>query len=180
MAKYIIDTDTMSIIPYMDTTSQATSVTLADLMADHRGETEYDGIVKTIQEWYYGSLVKSAWCATAISYFADQLGILSQLGGKNENVKKMMDACHLQQVKTRVGQFFVKTAIPHKILKGDILFWLWDGSVMSTSSSKHVGVAEYNSTGNTVYCIGGNQKDKICTLEYDRKYLYAVYRPDYN
>lgn len=180
MAKYIIDTDTMSIVPYVDTPSQAIGITLADLMADHRGETEYNGIVKTIQEWYYGSLVKASWCATAVSYFADQLGILSQLGGKNENVKKMMDACKIHQTRTHEGQFFTKVNIPSRILKGDILFWLWEGNIMTSTSSKHVGVAEYNSTGQTIFCIGGNQKDKICTLEYDRKYLYAVYRPDYN
>lgn len=48
---------------------------------------------------------------------------------------------------------------------------------MTTSSSKHVGLAEYDSSADTIYCIGGNQKNKVCTLEYDRRYLYAVFRP---
>lgn len=180
MAKFIIDTDAMTVVPYMDTVSQTEHITLADLFAEHRGETEYNGIVKTIQEWYYGSLVKAAWCATALSYFADKLGILDQLGGKNENVKRMMDACQSASLKTKKGTFYTRLKIPNKILKGDILFWNWDGGIMTTSSNKHVGVAEYSSSNDTIFCIGGNQKDKICTLEYDKASLYAVFRPDYN
>ena len=146
--------------------------TLADLMAIHRGEKEYSGIVGAIQEWYYGKLVEASWCATGLSYFANVLGVLDKIGGKNENVYWMMKACE----RVGKGTFYTRSNLPNKIEKGDILFWLWEGNEMTATSKKHVGVAEYVSTGNEIFCIGCNQKDKICTLKYDRKFLYSVFR----
>lgn len=171
MGKYIIDTDIGTCISYRDTNPY----TLADAMKPYRGVIEYNGIVEDIQKWYYGSLIKSSWCATGISYFADQLGILEQFGGKNENVRLMMDACS----KSVKGKFFDNKNIPKLIKKGDVLFMLWSGAVMNTTSSKHVTVAEYDSDSSTIFCIGCNQKDKICTLEYERKNVYGLFRPEY-
>lgn len=145
---------------------------IADEFAMYRGATEYTGIVHVIQEWYYGSLVKSAWCATAMSYFANQCGLLAAIGGKNENVYQMMNACK----RANSGTFYSKKNIPKQIYKGDILFWLWEGETMGVGSSKHVNIAEYDSYNGNIFAIGGNQKDKICTLEYTRDKLYAVYR----
>lgn len=142
------------------------------LLQEHRGVTEYNGVVGDIQRWYYGTLVKSAWCATAISYFANMLGLLSDIGGKNSNVYQMYLDCKVNGT----GQMFDKNDIPKELKRNDILFWLWKDDVMIDTSSKHVGVCEYDTSSDKIYCIGGNQKDKICTLEYDRKYLYAVYR----
>lgn len=158
------------------TTNVATNkTTIVDELSKYRGTKEYNGIVNTIQTWFYGSCVKAAWCATCISYFANLCGILEQIGGKNENVYKMMLACK----KSRPEQFYSRGNLPQTIKKNDILFWLWNGDMMTVDSSKHVGVAEYDSSNETIYCLGGNQKDKICTLAYERKYLYAVFRPNY-
>lgn len=151
------------------------TMTIASELGKYRGTMEYDGIVADIQKWYYGKLVKSSWCATTISYFANKLGILSQFGGKNENVYNMMNAC----AKASPSQFFTKENLPSKIFKDDILFMLWSGDTMNTTSSKHVCVCEYDSTGDTIFCIGGNQKDKICTQKYERKNVYALFRPKY-
>lgn len=145
---------------------------LVEWFRQNRGAKEYEGMVANIQEWYYGYLSKTAWCATAVSYAANQCGLLDAIGGKNENVYNMMLACS----KSTKGKFYSKAEIPTKIKKGDILFWLWSGSVMRATSSKHVNIAEYDSDGDTVFGIGGNQKDKICTLEYNRSQLYAVFR----
>lgn len=151
------------------------NITIASELAKYRGTKEYDGIVADIQNWYYGKLVKSAWCCTTISYFANKLGILSQLGGKNANVYNMMVACQ----KASPSQFYTKDKLPQKIFKDDILFMLWEGDTMTANSSKHVCVAEYDSTGAEIFCIGGNQKDKICTLKYLRNNVYALFRPVY-
>lgn len=151
------------------------NVTIATELAKYRGTKEYDGIVADIQKWYYGRLVKSSWCATTISYFADKLGILSQLGGKNENVYNMMKACQ----KASPSKFYTRDNLPKKIFKDDILFMLWEGDTMTATSSKHVCVAEYDTTTDEIFCIGGNQKDKVCTLKYNRKNVYALFRPNY-
>lgn len=171
MAKFIIDTEIGTCVPYIENDPY----TLADSMKPYRGVTEYNGIVADIQKWYYGSLVKASWCATGVSYFADLIGIADQIG-KNENVLYMMRECEKQK---SGGVFYDKKSIPTRIKKGDVLFMLWDGEEMTSVSNKHVTVAEYDSTGNTVFCIGCNQKDKICTLEYERKYIYGLFRPKY-
>lgn len=161
------------IVYQRNTTTGRNPAIIADRFAEHRGDKEYTGVVKTIQEWYYGRLLETAWCATAMSYFADQAGYLVAIGGKNENVYNMLQACK----NSGCGVVYEKENIPSTILKGDILFWLWCGDTMTSGSSKHVNIAEYDSeNGGKIFAIGGNQKDKICTLEYTRDNLYAVYR----
>lgn len=170
MSKYIIDTDTGSCVPYVEDGAATPSISkkekMVRMLAEHRGDTEYNGFCATIQKWFYGSVVEASWCATTISYLLAQVG-LGEL--KAENVKTLLDKISAS------GKFELldKTC---DVERGDILFWLWSGNVMTTSSSKHVGIAEYDSTGNTIYCLGGNQKDKICTLGYDRKYLFTIAR----
>lgn len=171
MSKYIIDTENGTCVPY----ENVSRGTLVEKFQPHRGVTEYNGVVADIQKWYYGSLVRAPWCATALSYFANELGILDQFGGKAENVYTMMTNCS----QSNYGNFYWKKNIPEQIKKGDVLFMLWDSGTMHPTSNKHVCVAEYDSKGTTIYCIGGNQKDKICTLNYERKYVYALYRPEY-
>lgn len=170
MGKYIIDTDTGSCTPYVEDGASAPSISkkerMVRMLAEHRGDVEYSGFVATIQKWFYGSVVKASWCATTISYLLAQVG-LGEI--KAENVKTLLDKISAS------GKFELldKTC---DVERGDILFWLWSGNVMTVSSSKHVGIAEHPSTGNTIYCLGGNQKDKICTLAYDRKYLFCIAR----
>lgn len=157
--------------------------TLADEMEPYIGTQEYEGVVKTIQQWYYGKLVLAPWCATAISYFASKLGILDKIGGKNENVFVMLLACKCQPSKN--GRFYTYEEVhqPFYIEKGDLLFWNWNAGHMTTTSSKHVGVASQDSSitsdNTSIPCLGGNQKDKICIINYLAKDLYAVYRPNY-
>lgn len=148
-------------------------MTLADMFEPYIGVTEWNGIVRTIQEWYYGGLVKASWCATSVSYFANQMGILMQLGGKNENVNQMRLSC----AGSGYGTYFDNP--PSQLRRGDILFWLWSGSVMSNSSNKHVGVCYDDTTDTIIPCIGGNQSDMICVQNYRRSALYAVFRPTY-
>lgn len=148
---------------------------IADELGKVRGTVEYNGIIAEMLKWYYGSVKYVPWCAVAISYICLQLGLLDDIGGKNENVNQMRIACKNAALEGK-GKFFDKNNLPELIKKDDILFWLWDGTEMKNTSSKHVGVAEYDSSTNIIYCIGGNQKDKICTLAYNKNDLYAVYR----
>lgn len=171
MPKYIVDTDAGTVVPYTNSNS-GIGERMVTILQAHRGDVEYTGFCKTVQEWFYGTLVKSAWCATAISYLAEQTGLLTRKEG-NENVFWLMET--FRDLDGKKGTFY--STPPQTIQKGDILFWLWKGDKMTPSSKKHVGLAEYDSSSDTIYCIGGNQKNKVCTLEYDRKYLYAVFRP---
>lgn len=171
-----IDTETREVT--FEDNSIKPKTTLADIISNYIGTKEYEGIVDTIQKWYYGKTYMFPWCATLISYFANQLGILPQVG-KNENVYLMMCDCQKYANANKEAKFFDKMYIPNKILKGDILFYLWEGSKMGISSSKHVSVAYVDTISDTILSIGGNQDDEICIKGYPRSKLYAVYRPCY-
>lgn len=157
---------------------------LTELFDKYKGTREYTGIVETIQKWFYGYVSRTSWCATSISYFMDALGKLGLIGGRSENVYYMMQKCKAYAAEHPEVKFFDKDHIPEKLKKDDILFWLWSGE-MGVTGNKHVGVCAEDTTSKTVPCIGGNQKDMICTAYYDKSQLYAVYRwnnenPSYN
>ena len=176
MAKYIIDTETCICEPYHEEIPETKGEKLYKLFKQFEGTKEYDGIVAQIQKWYYGSLVKASWCATAVSYFASQLGIPI----KAENVNVLKTACDIL-AKGGIGKYYERrtSGLPTTIHKGDILFWLWSGDIMTNTSSKHVGVcaADTSIQSAVVPCIGGNQDNSICVKNYDTRKLYAVYRP---
>ena len=176
MAKYIIDTETGICEPYDDEIPETKGEKLYKLFKQFEGTKEYDGIVAQIQQWYYGSLVKTPWCATALSYFMDQLGVSL----KAENVNDLRLKCKNLAEIHKTGKYYDRTGngLPNTIRRGDILFWLWSGDRMTNLSSKHVGVCANNTNIDSIVvpCIGGNQDDKICVRHYDTRRLYAVYR----
>lgn len=158
--------------------------TLTDAFEPHIGVHEYDGIVGDIQRWFYGDLYKGAWCATSVSYFANELGILSQIGGKNENVWEMMKACEDMARNHGVGKILYKHEIEIGTLirRGTIVFNLNSGKVMTPSSSKHVttAYADFRYDPSASYKgLGGNQSDMIKVSEYSQKKIYAIFIPDY-
>lgn len=177
MAKYMIDTDTGICEPYNEEMPETMGEKLYKLFKQFEGAREYDGIVAQIQEWYYGSIVKASWCATAVSYFMDQLGVAI----KAENVNDLRLKCKNLSAIHKQGMFYDRTGngLPGTIKRGDVLFWLWSGDQMTNTSRKHVGVCAANTSleSAVVPCIGGNQDDKICVKNYDTRKLYAVYRP---
>lgn len=126
--------------------------TIADEMMKHEGAKEYEGIVATIQKWYYGSIVKQPWCATCISYFADICGVSKQIG-KHENVDRMKDYLNKQD-KIKMSKAYGGDYIPKK---GDIIFF---SSNHTYDDCTHVG-AVISVTNNNVTWIGGNTSDKI-------------------
>ena len=137
------------------------------------GTVEYNGIIADIQIWYYGSLVKDAWCATSTSYFANKAGILDQLGGKNEGVYEMMNAC--RALHKTDGRFWDYPNIPRDLKKDDIIFFKRSGM----SHVAHLWCDQtYTGTG-MINVIGGNQSDMICKKDYKQIGIQAVYRPKY-
>lgn len=158
--------------------------TLTDLFEAYIGVKEYDGIVAEIQRWFYGELVKDSWCATSVSYFANRLGILSQIGGKNENVYLMMEACRKAAAETGKGTFFYRDQIPKgAVLKrGAIVFQQHEGTKMTTGSRKHVTTSQaslpYTGRGSFM-ALGGNQSDGILPKNYQQRTIYAVFYPVY-
>lgn len=158
-------------------------MTLTDWFDKYKGVKEYNGIVAIIQQWYYGSLVKDSWCATSVSYAAHCLGLLSQIGGKNENVYYMMKACQEHWKDTGEGLFLTKKQLPGaRLRRGTIVFMLNSGTVMNAGSNKHVTTSykdfAYRGDG-TFEALGGNQSDGIILKAYSQSKIYAVYYPMY-
>lgn len=154
--------------------------TLTDAFAPYIGTTEYNGIVATIQKWYYGSVVRGLWCATSMSYFANSLGLLDNIGGKNENVYYMMRACETKGK----GEFRYRNDIPdgYVVERGTIIFLLTSDPPMTSTSRKHVTTAyeDFVWRGKGyVKCLGGNQSDQIRVSQYTQSNIYAIFRPDY-
>lgn len=177
--KYIIDLDTMTITKYeepkkADNAPGTRGLQMVAQLETWRGAREWDHIVEGIQGWFYGYLSKTSWCATTMSYLLTGAGIPV----KRENVKGLYDFGK----KSNIGRFFthndVKNGIPGTIKRGDILFFLWEGDTMETTSKKHVTMCEEDSDGDMILCIGGNQSDGINPARYDRSKLYGVWRID--
>ena len=178
--KYIIDTDTMKITPYEDqktdpnTPGKTRGVQMVEQLEKWKGAHEWDNIVSGIQNWYYGYMSKTSWCATTISFLLTAVGIPT----RRENVKALYDFGE----KSGIGRFYthndIKNGIPRLIKRGDVLFFLWTGNKMTATSSKHVTMCEQDTDEETILCIGGNQSDGINPARYDRSYLYGVWRID--
>ena len=147
--------------------------TIVDEFMKYLGVHEYNGIVAVIQKWYYGTLVKDAWCATSTSYFAHVAGILDQLGGKNEGVYEMMNAC--RALHKTDGRFWDYPNIPMNLKKHDIIFFKRNGM----SHVAHLWRDETYTGSGTINVLGGNQSDMICKKDYKQMGIQAVYRPDY-
>ena len=172
MAIFIIDTDARTVTPMTADNAESVGEKIAAGFEVNVGVKEYDGIVATIQTWFYGRLVKASWCATAMSYMMQAAGLA---GIREENVNLLRIACKAKALAGK-GTFYDKSKLPLEIRRGDVCFWLFDGSTMTNTSKKHVNVCTTDTSGQTIQCIGGNQDDMICTKPYKRSYLYAVYR----
>ena len=158
--------------------------TVTDMFEPYIGTKEYNGVVKTIQEWFYGTLIKASWCATSMSYFLNELGLLSKIGKKQENVYQMMKMCE-SAAKNGVGTFYYRNDIPQNfnILRGTIIFMLNSDPPMTETSSKHVTSmyenTKWKGSGNWKG-LGGNQSDMIRVSQYVQAKIYAIYIPDYS
>jgi len=165
--------------------------TITDKFREHLGAKEWDKFVCKILEWYYGKVDKKPWCAMSCSYMANELGILDQLGGKQQNVYMLMKNTYNAWKKTGKGEF--KWASDYekgeKLKKGDVvkegtvIFMLRDGKPpMTAGSGKHVTTADkdfvYENKG-YFPALGGNQSDEICVKQYTQKTIYAVFYPEY-
>lgn len=151
-----------------------TNLTVADVFTKYIGTKEYDGVVATIQKWYYGTLVKASWCATSLSWCLSQLGIMKYtIGKKQENVYHFVTAIRNTGTAKEIS-------VGADLKRGDILVFNWNGS-FSPTSDKHITSCneDTKSCADSIPCIGGNQSDMICIANYPRNKLVAVFRPDY-
>ena len=168
MSKYIIDTEAGTCQPYQNNVKN-----VADFLSQYEGAKEYNGIVGTIQNWYYGNLVKAPWCATCMSWVFNKLGIQVD---KAENVYTLMRNCQYAATQGH-GTFYSKSELPPELNRGDVCFLLFSGTTMTTTSKKHVTAFIEDAGVGRIRCIGGNQTSMIKESVYDRSTLYAVYRP---
>lgn len=159
--------------------------TITDLFQQHIGVKEYNGIVRTMIEWYYGHFTPVAWCAISCSYMANKLNILDQFGGKNDNVYHLMKQTEAANKKTKKGVFKYRKNIVNgsTIKRGTVIFLMKDEGEMKATSSKHVTTAyedfKYNGTG-WFDSLGGNQDNYIKVKKYPQKYIYAIFEPQYD
>lgn len=171
---YEIDWDAHTVREYKPNVE--TTETLADLFEQYEGVHEYDGIVADIQKWYYGYLSKTPWCATAVSYFANRLGIGDQIG-KYENVDRLKDHFNKRGFLDCTRNY---GGGAYQAKRGDLVFF---SSVHSYADCTHVGIVQSinHETGNLKW-IGGNTSDAISSRETNYLtdlYVMAFGRVDY-
>lgn len=168
MSKYIVDTDLGTVEPY---TKGYEGNTIADYMLMDLGAKEWDETVRKIQKWFYGSFIKAAWCATAVSYYAYRAG--KKVVGRFENVDSMKDHMNNQGLLDCTKNYGGGNYTPKK---GDLVFM---SSRYTYSDCTHVGVL-FNLTGNTATIISGNSSNMIQldTYNIDNPYIVAWGRVD--
>lgn len=146
-------------------------LTVVDVFEKYRGTREYDGVVAVIQKWYYGSVVKAAWCATSMSWALAQLGLMKKtIGTKQENVylfEKALENNLCQEVE-----------YPDDAKAGDIIILNFSAR-WSITANKHVTAFTGQREGDVFYCIGGNQSDSIKVTGYNRTSIRSIWRPAY-
>lgn len=134
---------------------------LAGMFEAYEGTKEYEGIVKVIQTWYYGNMVKDAWCATSVSYFAYICG-LSDIIGKHESVDRMKE---FMQKQGRIDCTANYGGGAYKPKRNDLVFF---SSKNTYADCTHVMVVQ-EVKGDFVTCIGGNTDDSIKSKTYNYK-----------
>ena len=160
--------------------------TVSDLFEQYIGTKEYNGIVATIQKWFYGckEVVHAPWCSTSMSYMLNELGLLDKIGKRQDNVYRLMKECE-SAAKRGVGTFYYRSNIPTNmnILRGTIVFILNSDPPMTFESSKHVTSVyenlKWKGSGNWKG-LGGNQSDMIRVSQYVQAKIYAIYIPPYS
>lgn len=158
--------------------------TVTDMFEQHLGAHEYDSFVTSMIRWYYGSFAKVAWCAISMSYMMNQLGLLKQLGGKNQNCYEMLCAIKKAVKETGEGTLTMRENLKkgQVFKRGTILFFLNSDPPMKVTSKKHVTSAyedfTYKGAG-LVKTLGGNQSDEIMIKSYSQSRIYAIFEPNY-
>ena len=162
--------DGVRYVPEKTVQNNAIAKTLCDVMLPYVGAEEYTGIVAECQTWYYGRVVKAAWCATWVSFCLDKMGLLSKcVGKKQENVYNLWNAMRMR----------CKSRDKKQIQRGDVVF-LKLGVAWNVSAAKHVCVAVGPVDNfNKIQCIGGNQSDKVQISTYDADKIYDALIPLY-
>lgn len=162
-----------------------TNKTITDLFQQHIGVKQWDTFVKTMIKWYYGGFAEVKWCAISLSYMAEKLDVLKQLGGKEQNTYQMMKNAESANKKTGVGWFaYAKDIKKGTVIKrGTVIFVMKDSGAMTYSSKKHTTTAynDFNYTGSGTFpALGGNQDGEIKVKAYPQSQIYAVFYPDYD
>ena len=166
--------------------------TVTDEFQAHLGAYEYNDFVKKMIRWYYGYDAQVAWCAISMSYMMNQLGLLNQIGGKNQNCYEMLCDIKAAVKKTKKGTLKLRGENLKKgdvIPRGAIIFILRDDPPMTHGSKKHVTscYTEFTYKGTGVYeGLGGNQDpengkpDQICVKKYTQAKIWAIFMPEYS
>ena len=160
------------------------SKTVTDCFIPYIGTKEYNGIVKTMITWYYGGFAPVPWCAIAVSYMMNELGLLDQIGGKEQNTYQMMVNTEKAWKKSGKGTFkYAKDIKKGTILRRGTIVWLnKDSGEMTYGSHKHTTTVDkdftYTAAGD-FEALGGNQDNYIKVKSYPQRMIYAMFVPQY-
>ena len=159
--------------------------TITDKFEEHLGAKQWDTFVRDMVHWYYGRFAEVAWCAISASYMMNELGLLSQIGGKEQNTYRMMTNAEKACKNTGKGVFHYAKDLKKgtTIKKGTIIFMLRSDPPMTVGSKKHVTTAYtdfvYKGSG-TFPALGGNQSGAIMVKNYNQSTIYGMFYPDYS
>lgn len=135
---------------------------LADVIEQWIGAKEWDETVTTIITWYYGDMRKVAWCAITVSYVANLLDKLDQIGGKAADcdvIKNRMISLDRLDATAQYG------GGAYQAKRGDIIFL---SSKHTLEDVTHVGiVSEIDHATGRVVVTSGNSADQIKKDEYN-------------
>ena len=140
--------------------------TVTDCFTPYIGTKEYNGIVKTMITWFYGGFAPVAWCAIAVSYMMHEMGLLDQIGGKEQNTYQMMKNTEAVWKKTKKGTFsYAKDIKKGTVIKRGTIVWL-------NKDFTYTGSGSFES-------LGGNQDNYIKVKSYPQSIIYAMFYPKY-
>lgn len=162
-----------TIMDVLQPTAQKQYLTLADVFLKYEGTQEYNGIVKTIQTWFYGHEVKDAWCCTALEWGLAQLGLFQYTLNrkKEDNVYDL----YLLLENAVENEKIDKVYSPQK---GDIVVLCWNKE-FNRESHKHI-TAVLSESAWGIECIGGNQNNGFNREVYSPDAVISYYRPHYD
>ena len=158
--------------------------TVTDCFTPYIGTKEYNGIVKTMITWFYGGFAPVAWCAIAVSYMMHEMGLLDQIGGKEQNTYQMMKNTEAVWKKTKKGTFsYAKDIKKGTVIKRGTIVWLnKDSGAMTYGGHKHTTTVnkDFTYTGSGSFeSLGGNQDNYIKVKSYPQSIIYAMFYPKY-
>ena len=121
------------------------------------------------REWYIGAADGAEWCATFVSWCANEVGLLDTVIPKFQSC-----SVGISQMK----EMGIWEGINYRPVAGDIIFFDWDPE--NSNGPDHVGFV-WSISGNEIITIEGNSSNAVESNHYDfySKNIYGYAHPHY-